>query len=141
MGGIITFRKKCNREDGFSLTEVLVVIVIIGILILLALPRFTSVITKAKTTEAKTMLRHLYTLQKAYYYENDCYAHSLSELGFEQAPLITEGGEARYKIEILKAETENFVAQATAVVDFDKDGQYNVWEVNETGKIIQTVTD
>jgi type IV pilus assembly protein PilE len=141
MGGIIMLRKKCDREDGFSLTEVLVVIVIIGILILLALPRFTAVITKAKTTEAKTMLRHLYTLQKAYYYENDCYALNFSELGFEQAPLITEGGEARYKIEILKAGTENFVAQATAVVDFDKDGQYNVWEVNETGKIIQTVMD
>lgn len=130
-----------TKEDGFSLTEVLVVIVIIGILILLALPRFTAVITRAKTTEAKTMLRHLYTLEKAFYYENDRYSDNLSEIGFEQASLITEGGEARYKIEIIKANIDNFIGRATAVVDFDKDGSYNVWEVDETGKIIQTVID
>jgi len=130
-----------TKEDGFSLTEVLVVIVIIGILILLALPRFTAVITRAKTTEAKTMLRHLYTLEKAFYYENDRYSDNLAEIGFEQAPLITEGGEARYKIEIIKANIDNFIGRATAVVDFDKDGSYNVWEVDETGKIIQTVID
>jgi type IV pilus assembly protein PilE len=129
------------KEDGFSLTEVLVVIVIIGILILLALPRFTAVITRAKTTEAKTMLRHLYTLERAFYYENDRYSDSLIEIGFEQAPLITEGGEARYKIEIVKANSEIFTGQARAVVDFDKDGNYNIWEVDETGKIIQTVMD
>lgn len=130
-----------TKEDGFSLTEVLVVIVIIGILILLALPRFTAVITRAKTTEAKTMLRHLYTLEKAFYYENDRYSDNISEIGFEQASLITEGGEARYKIEIIKANIDNFIGRATAVVDFDKDGSYNVWEVDETGKIIQTVID
>ena len=128
-------------EDGFSLTEVLVVIVIIGILILLALPRFTAVITRAKTTEAKTMLRHLYTLEKAFYYENDRYSDDFTEIGFEQAALITEGGEARYKIVLVKANSESFIGRATAVVDFDKDGNYNSWEVDETGKIIQTVLD
>lgn len=137
----MNFRKIIMQESGFSLTEVLVVIVIIGILILLALPRFTSVITKAKTTEAKTMLRHLYTLQKAYYYENDYFSKNLSELGFEQAPLVTEGGEARYRIEIITADNEKFLARAIAIIDFDRDGQFNVWEVDETGKIFQSVAD
>ncbi len=137
----MNFCKIIRQESGFSLTEVLVVIVIIGILILLALPRFTSVITKAKTTEAKTMLRHLYTLQKAFYYENDYFTSNLAELGFEQATLITQGGEARYKIEIITADNEKFLARATAIIDFDRDGQFNVWEVDETGKIIQSVAD
>ena len=44
------FRQFIKEESGFSLTEILVVIVIIGILILLAMPKFTSVITRAKTT-------------------------------------------------------------------------------------------
>ena len=35
-----------KQEEGFSLTEVLIVIVIIGTLVLLALPRFSSVVTK-----------------------------------------------------------------------------------------------
>ena len=128
-------------EEGFSLTEILVVIVIIGILILLAMPKFTSVISRAKTTEAKVMLKHLSTLQKAYYYENDRYSKSLSEIGFEQAKLITEGGEARYKVEIVQANESSFLARATAVVDFDKDGNLNVWEVDESGKIKQVKPD
>ena len=129
------------KEEGFSLTEILVVIVIIGILVLLAMPKFTSVITRAKTTEAKTMLKHLHTLEEAYYYENDRYSQELEEVGFEQVGLITDGGEARYKIEIIKADVNEFLARATAVVDFDKDGQFNIWEVDQTGKIKQTVTD
>jgi type IV pilus assembly protein PilE len=129
------------KEEGFSLTEILVVIVIIGILVLLAMPKFTSVITRAKTTEAKTMLKHLHTLEEAFYYENDRYSQELEEVGFEQVGLITDGGEARYKIEIIKADVNEFLARATAVVDFDKDGQFNIWEVDQTGKIKQTVTD
>ena len=80
-----------EEEDGFSLPEILVVIVIIGILVLLAIPRFTSVITKAKTTEAKMMLKHLHTLQQSYYYENDRYGIELAAVGFAQESLVTEG--------------------------------------------------
>ena len=87
------------------------------------------------------MLKHLHTLEEAFYYENDRYSQELEEVGFEQIGLITDGGEARYKIEIIKADVNEFLARATAVVDFDKDGQFNIWEVDQTGKIKQTVTD
>jgi type IV pilus assembly protein PilE len=133
--------KDLIREEGFSLTEILVVIVIIGILVLLAMPQFTSVITRAKTTEAKTMLKHLHTLQKTFYYENDRYSADLEEIGFEQVQLITEGGEARYRIEIVNGDMNGYKATATAIVDFDKDGAFNVWEVDQSGKIKQTVAD
>ncbi len=133
--------EKLLKEDGFSLTEILVVIVIIGILVLLAMPKFTSVITKAKTTEAKMMLKHLQTLEKTYYYENDKYSANPAEIGFEQEKLVSEGGEARYKIEIIEADDMKYLAKATAVIDFDKDGTFNVWEVDQTGKIRQTVAD
>ncbi|NIR65874.1 MAG: prepilin-type N-terminal cleavage/methylation domain-containing protein [Gammaproteobacteria bacterium] len=129
------------KEEGFSLTEILVVIVIIGILVLLAMPQFTSVITRAKTTEARTMLKHLHTLQRAYYYENDRYSENLAEIGFEQVELVTEDGEARYRIDIVKADGNGFLGRATAVVDFDKDGTFNVWEVDQSGKIRQVTAD
>jgi type IV pilus assembly protein PilE len=134
-------RQFFKDESGFSLTEILVVIVIIGILILLAMPKFTSVITRAKTTEAKTMLKHIYVLQQAYYYEHDRYSPDLNALGFEPALSITEGGDARYHIEIKQADSQGFLASAIAVVDFDNDGNFNVWEVDQTGKVIQTVPD
>ncbi|MAT40476.1 MAG: general secretion pathway protein GspG [Ectothiorhodospiraceae bacterium] len=129
------------REDGFSLTEILVVIVIIGILVLLAMPKFTSIISRAKTTEAKIMLKHLHTLQTAYYYENDRYAMELPAIGFEANALISEGGEARYRIEMVKADQTGFLARAVATVDFDKDGTFNIWEVDQSGQIAQTTAD
>lgn len=129
------------REDGFSLTELLVVIVVIGVLILLALPQFSSVVTKAKETEAKAMLKHLHTLQQAYYFENDTYTTNLAHTGFEQQKLVTEDGTARYKIEVQKANTYEYSATATAIVDFDKDGVFNVWTITQEGKPIQTIPD
>ena len=39
-----------KTQSGFSLTELMVVLVIIGVLVLLALPKLLPVVTKAKTT-------------------------------------------------------------------------------------------
>lgn len=135
------WRRRVAEEAGFSLPELLIALVIIGILALLALPRFFNVTTRAKMAEAKMMLKQVYTLQEAYSYEYDRYATDLEALGFEQARLITEGGTARYLIAIEEAEGGRFVATATAVVDFDKDGTFNVWEVDEQGVIRQRVPD
>ena len=134
-------KKLIYEEEGFSLTELLVVIVIIGILILLALPKFTSVVTKAKETEAKIMLDHLNSLQQAYFFENDTYSADIVQIGFEQSKLISDGGTARYKIEIEKANEYEYIATATAIVDFDKDGTFNVWTITQEGKPIQKIPD
>jgi type IV pilus assembly protein PilE len=135
---IKTFLK---NNAGFTLTEILVVLVIIGILILLAMPRFSKVITRAKSTEARTMLKHIHVLQQSYFYEHDRFSKDLNSIGFEQTELITEGGEARYKIEIISASPAGYQARAVAVVDFDNDGIFNTWEVNENGRVKQIIPD
>lgn len=133
--------KRFLQEEGFSLTELLVVIVVIGVLILLALPKFSSVVTKAKETEAKIILKHLHSLEEAYFFEKDTYTNDLAALGFEQEKMVTEGGNARYKVEITKANTYEYTATATAIVDFDKDGVFNVWTIDQEGNLLQTVPD
>jgi len=130
-----------KKEEGFSLTELLIVLVIIGILVMVSIPIYQNITTKAKTTEAKLMLNQVQTLQKAYYMEYDYYAEDLASIGFEQNTLITDGGRARYEITIEQADEIGFTAIATAVVDFDKDGTYNVWEVGADGNIKQRVAD
>ncbi len=127
--------------SGFTLTELLVVIVIIGILAALTIPRFLNVTTSAKMTEAKLMLKQVYNLERSYYLENDAYSASLEAIGFEAEKLKSEGGGARYKIAISKATEVEFIATATSVVDFDKDGTFNVWSIDQNGELKQVVPD
>jgi len=129
------------NDHGFSMTELMVVLVIIGVLTLLALPRLRPVVTKAKTTEAQLMLKQVYTLEQSYKYENDKYTTSLTDIGFEQETLVSNGGRARYKIEVVSADDKSFVALATAVVDFNNNGTFNVWTVDEVGSIKEKVPD
>ena len=133
--------KSVASNSGFSMTELMVVLVIIGVLVLLALPKLRPVVTKAKTTEAKLMLKQVYTLEQSFKFENDKYSASLTEIGFEQEKLTTEGGQARYKIEITAADEKGFTAKATSIVDFDGDGIFNVWGVDATGSIKELVPD
>ena len=130
---------KINKIKAFTLTEVLVVLVIIGILILLALPNLLPLVTKAKTTEAKVQLEHVYTLERSYFFENSKYASDLSQLNYDQEKLSTDSkdGRANYRIQIIQATSNTFTVRATAVVDFNGNGIFNVWEINQDKKLTE----
>ena len=119
----------------------MVVLVIIGVLVLLALPKLLPLVTRAKTTEAKLMLKQVYTLEQTYKFEHDRYSIGLGEIGFEQEKLISQSGQARYKIDIVSADEKTFGAKATSIVDFNGNGIFNVWIVDETGAVRETVPD
>jgi type IV pilus assembly protein PilE len=133
--------KTPTKLKAFTLPELLVVLVIIGILVLLALPRLMPLISKAKSTEAELQLGHLYTLEKNYFYQHSKYTDNLQDLGYEQEKLTTEGGTANYRIEVIEAGNTTFRARATAVVDFDGDGTFNVWEMDQEKKLTETTKD
>lgn len=132
---------KVRRLEGFTLEELLVVLVIIGILILLALPNLTPLISRAKAIEAQQQLTYLQSQEKSYFYTYSRYTESFSDLGFEQVKLATEGGTANYKIEIVESGVQGFKARATAVVDFDGDGVFDVWEIDQDKKLVEVTKD
>ncbi len=68
------------RLRGFTLVELLMVIVILGILVTILVPRFASTRDKAFVTAMKSDLRNLATAQESYYYDNSAYAPSLGLL-------------------------------------------------------------
>lgn len=130
-----------KKLAAFTLNELLVVLVIIGILVLIALPNLMPLISRAKSVEAQTQLGHLYTLEKNYFYMYSKYSANMLELGFEQEKLVTENGSANFLIEVVGSNASGFKAKATAVVDFDGDGVFNVWEMDQNKKLIEIVKD
>ena len=55
-----------RRNDGFTITELMIAVVIIGVLASLAIPGFTSYIYKARVTEATNFLGEVKQRQESY---------------------------------------------------------------------------
>lgn len=133
-----------KKLKSLTLTELLVVMVIIGILTFLALPRLMPLVTKARSKEAETNLKFIQSLQTSYKLENAKYCSDLDELGFEiEASVIAdpENGTTYYEYKITNSSTDAFTATARALVDFDDDGTFNLWEINEKGKATEITKD
>ncbi len=132
---------KSKKIKAFTLPELMVVLVIIGILLLLALPNLMPLISKAKSTEAQLQLEHVYTLEKSYFYLHSKYSANFDDIGFEPSKSLNEGGTANYKIAITDATNNTFKAMATATTDFDGDGTFNVWEIDQEKNLKEVIKD
>jgi type IV pilus assembly protein PilE len=130
-----------RRITAYTLQEILVVLVIIGILVMLALPSLMPLISKAKSTEAQLQLNHVYTLQKQYYYMYSKYSDNFEDIGFEHSKLTSDGGSANYQIEIIQADNLSFIATATAIADFDGDGTLNTWQIDQDKNLKEKLKD
>ncbi len=67
-------------KKGFTLVELIIVIVIIGVLAAIALSQYTKVVEKSRASEARLVLGTLRTAEIGEYKENDAYA-AVSDLG------------------------------------------------------------
>lgn len=54
-------------QGGFTLVELMIVVVILGILAAVAVPAFTRYVKRSKTSEATTSIAAMYRLQSTYY--------------------------------------------------------------------------
>ena len=64
-------------RKGFTLVEVLIVVIIIGILASIGIPQFGASIEKAKGGEARAGLGHIQTGEKVYFAENEFYTSNI----------------------------------------------------------------
>lgn len=129
-----------RNKKGFSLVELMVVIVIIGILASLAIPRFMGVTDKAKLSEFKPVLKQAITLYNAYYQEKETFVTSTGTIegGNQDIGFDSPSGESRFKY--TSVETPDGVV-VTATLN-KKIGKYSIgdyatmnekFEKNESG--------
>lgn len=69
-----------NNRKGFTLIELMIVVVIIGILAAIAIPKFSNVSKSAKEAEAGPVLKQICTLRGTYYERFDAYPASIADL-------------------------------------------------------------
>jgi len=91
-------RSTLVNQKGFTLIELMVVIVIIGILVKIAIPAYTSSVQKAYRTDAKSALLDLATREEKFYSINNQYTATLSSLypGLATTTLSVQSGNTSY---------------------------------------------
>lgn len=97
-----------QAKKGFTLIELMIVVAIIGILAAIAIPNFIKFQARAKTSEAKTNLKAVYTAQRAYFQEKDTYSDLVSQIGF------TPERNNRYSYELNSGASNPFVRNTGA---------------------------
>jgi type IV pilus assembly protein PilE len=80
---------KSFAKPGFTLVELLIVVVIIGILAMIAIPKFQDVKGKTNTAVMKTDLRNLSNSEEGYLFDNDTYSSSLAALNYTASPGVS----------------------------------------------------
>jgi len=121
--------------------ELLVVLVIIGILILIALPNLMPIIAKTKALEAQNHLVHMYGLERNYFFMYSKYSNEFNAIDFLPEKTVKNGGTSNYEYQIVEASNNSFKAKAIAVTDFDGDGVFNVWEIDQNKNLKEVVKD
>jgi len=72
-----------DQNKGFTLMEIIVVVVTVSILASLALPRMTGIFERVRASEGVSLLTALLVAQKAYQLEFDAYATDPDDLEIE----------------------------------------------------------
>lgn len=70
-----------GKKSAFSLAELMVAAAIVGILVMLAIPRYQAFMVKARRGEAKSNLSHLVSLQATYKIDYFSYYHGQAMTG------------------------------------------------------------
>ena len=148
MSFLSTIRNRNRRlgNKGFSLVELLIVLVILGIIAGLAIPRYMASTVKAKQAEAKGLLHQIYLLERSYFQSYDQYwipqsgtvankdnPFAFDTLGVEIMP------SARYDY-VITGDLDHFSATATAE-RLDDDPALDQWKIDQTGVMTAVIDD
>ncbi len=116
---------KFRENKGFTIIELVIVMMVIAILASIAIPIYNTVKERAYTVEAKYILKHIWGLELEYYSSNNAYSKILDDIGF------VKDSKYKYTYEITQPGNNDQFFEAKASLDINNDGTIDdVWQVN-----------
>lgn len=117
-----------NRSRGFSMIELMIVVVIIAILSAIAIPSYRQYVLRGHRSEATRALQDLASRQENYYFTNNEYATNLSELG---ASSSVAG--VYFRVAISSASSTDYQITATTQGTQDQDRACTAFALHRSG--------
>ncbi len=120
-------------QGGFTLIELMIVVIIIGILSAIAYPAYQNYTMKSRRSEAKRALLDVAALQEKFYATNLRYASSLDALGYA-SPYYTD--EQNYKLSLSTGSsyTTFTVSAVPLTTGLQKNDECKTFTLTQTGK-------
>lgn len=111
------------RFGGFTLIELMIVVVIVGILSAIALPAYQDYVRKGRRAEAISLMLDLQLTEEKYRANNPSYASTLSIMGITSTYVSGQVDPAYYTFGIVAA-TNSYTITATPQGTQTSDKQY-----------------
>lgn len=84
--------RRSRKQAGFTLVELAIVVVIVGILATIAYPSYQSQLMKSRRADAKNALLSAANRQEQYILDHGTYVTDMKKLGYAASPAISEDG-------------------------------------------------
>lgn len=136
-----------RRAAGFTLMEIMVVVIVVGILATIALPSYKEAMQKSRRTDARESLMEAASRQEQFMLDRSTYTKNMVDLGFTADPGISE--ELYYSIDRVDTPACDedsptcYVLRATPRADFAQsaDERCKTFTLDSTGAQTATGTD
>ena len=127
-----------TQQSGFSLIELMIVIVILGVLMAIAIPNYNGYLERTRRTDARGALLEIASAQERIYFERNQYTSAIADVWNYQEAGASVSNEGHYTLTVELGGADNddpnrFTATATARNKQTGDADCATFSLDETG--------